>query len=260
MTKFFEYANLITTILAIGISFVSHYKVIRGMSIKQVSDRIHSAFTPSNWTFYIWILIYIFQLASNFYSIFHPNRLTHRMSVFPMLLNIFNIIWVFTFLFNIFFFSTLTLITMLGFLIQIYIALNIRFNLHLSWELVVFYYIPYSMYFGWITIASITSTFYTVVNWGEGDIPYDDEKDGFIDKKSGNEVIAAMTALYVLLIPLTFLIFYRNDYVYTAVILFCLIGLITNQNNDTLHKSIILEICLIVIGVTFSILHLFNFF
>lgn len=177
---FYEYINLIFTLGTIIINFLSQYGFINKKTISLTSNKVNTILTPSKWTFSIWIIIYIFQLAFNIYSLIYVNEITRRLNIFPVLVNISNILWVLSFSYDFYVLSTIILFAMLSFLIEIYILLEVYYSKNMFWEELIFYFIPFSIYLGWVLVATILSFVYTI------NVDYDnlyEEKNQFLNIK-----------------------------------------------------------------------------
>lgn len=158
---FYEYANITSTILVLIVYITFNFILKKNKNVlfnSMMSTK--TPFAPSNWIFSLWILIYIFQLIFNIYSLMYINHITRNLNIFPILINIANIIWIITAFYDNVFIQTMSLIFMLSFLIETYILLGINYTLSTNWILMTVYYAPFSMYLAWIfniTILSLLS-------------------------------------------------------------------------------------------------------
>ncbi len=134
-------------ILAVLLYLVQIYvNIIYGLDIAKISNSLNLAITPSSWVFSIWLVIYSFQLYmllgitdSEASKLFVP----HAFSV------LFNISWIFAFV-NMK--LGLAIIFILGLLATIaYILIDPKTKyINIAKQF-------YSLYFGWISIASFIS-------------------------------------------------------------------------------------------------------
>ena len=151
--------------------------------------------------------------------------------------SILNIVWLFLWQFEYLFFSVVVMFLLLATLILIYLRLGIGKSKVQLREKIAFH-LPFSVYLGWITIASIANVAATLVsiNW-----------DGFGISPETWAIIIAITALLIaILVVLT-----RKYVAYGLVVIWALSGIAvkqsTNQNIVTATEisAIILAITLI---------------
>jgi hypothetical protein len=127
-----------------------------GLEIAKVSNSLNLTITPSSWVFSIWLVIYSFQLYmllgisnKDIYKIFIPHALTV----------LFNIAWIFAFVNMKLGLATIFILALLASIT--YVLVNKKTE---SINIVKQFY---SLYFGWISVASfLTLTGWIVVGLG----------------------------------------------------------------------------------------------
>lgn len=157
----------------IAINFLANTLPIGGVTTGEASDALPNLFTPAGITFSIWGIIYLLLLG---YTVYQFNFLRRKRTLKQdalffntgrfFLLNAFaNIAWIFTWHYQIIWLSVLVMFVLLYSLIRISDMLN---NRCLSFSDTVFLLIPFNVYFGWITIATIANitAFLVSVDWG----------------------------------------------------------------------------------------------
>lgn len=157
----------------IAINFLANTLPIGGVTTGEASDALPNFFTPAGITFSIWGIIYLLLLG---YTVYQFNFLQRKRSLeqdalffntgrFFLLNAIANIAWIFTWHYQIIWLSVLVMFVLLYSLIRILDPLN---NRRLSFSDAVFLRIPFNVYFGWITIATIANitAFLVSVDWG----------------------------------------------------------------------------------------------
>lgn len=168
--------NKLTLKLSVAIAFVAMIVVnylaqqlpINGVTPGQVSDSMPNLFAPAGLTFSIWGLIYLLLAAFTVFQFgfgkqnAEPAWLDWVRGVF-LVSSLANIAWIFSWHYgNI----TLSLVMMLAILVSlIVISLILDRQKHTNVEKV-FYRIPFSLYFGWITVATVANVTALLVRVG----------------------------------------------------------------------------------------------
>lgn len=160
-----------TTILAgmLIVNFLANYLPLNGKGTGELSDQYESLITPAGPAFSIWGLIYIFLLGFvvKVWIVHFQNKedaIQASRKLLPLFLfnGIFNIGWLFTWHYEM---VNLSLVMMIGLLVSlIFIYLKEEELLHLLKA-------PFSVYLGWISVASIVNVSVVILhnNWVIGD-------------------------------------------------------------------------------------------
>jgi hypothetical protein len=167
--------NLIAIIVTIGVNGLANALPINGQTTGEVSDRFDVYFAPAGYVFSIWGLIYLALMAFAVYQALPAQRENphlRRIGYLFALGCVANSAWIFLWHYE---FFELTLVVMFGLLlslIAIYLRLDIgraRVSTAEKWLV----HIPFSIYLGWITVATIanvTAVLY-YLNWKGWGIP-----------------------------------------------------------------------------------------
>lgn len=161
---------IIATATTISLNVLASALPLNGLNTGEISDRFAIYFVPAGYVFSIWLLIYVGLIAYTVYQALPSQRENHSLrSIAPWYIfaSVANIVWLFLWHYEVF---TLTLVAMLALLISlimIYLRLDIgraQVPTIEKWTV----YIPFSIYLGWITVATIANTtqllFY--LGWG----------------------------------------------------------------------------------------------
>ncbi|MGV8906914.1 MAG: tryptophan-rich sensory protein [Acetobacterium sp.] len=144
---------------------------INGVGTGQVSDFYRNLFAPAGVTFSIWGLIYIllagytlyqFGLFRNEKSLLKEDAL-NKIGLYFVMSSVANGIWIFSWHYYIIPLSLLLIIVVLVLLILI---VNEIKKIELSPRDKLFVKIPFSIYFGWITVATIANATVLLVSLG----------------------------------------------------------------------------------------------
>jgi translocator protein len=236
--KILKPANIILYILTIIVnSLAGGTTLIGGRLTAVVSDSNPTLVTPAGYVFSIWGIIYILLGAFVVYQAL-PSRsnrgFTERIRWLFVLSNIINIVWIFFWQFEYLTVSVVLIFLLLATLIAIYVRLGVgKSKVGFDDRLAV--HIPFSVYLGWITVASIANVATTLVslNWdGAGISP---------------ETWAILVVAVALVITSLMLIT-RKDAAYSLVIIWALIGIAVKQSgNQTI--VMLAEISAVIVAV-----------
>lgn len=171
-TSFLKIAVVIGYIAMVGVNFLANALPIGGVTTGQASDSYANLFTPAGVTFSIWGLIYLLLLGYTLYQLVIGKRaLTQgRVEFFAtinryyLIASVANIAWIFAWHYGVIWLSVIIMLVLLISLIKIADVIHLeKFNL-LETVLV---RLPFSIYFGWITIATIANitVFFVSTNW-----------------------------------------------------------------------------------------------
>jgi len=169
---FLKFFVAVTYLGMVIINSLANILPINGVNTGQVSDSYPNLFAPSGITFSIWGLIYLLLAAYTLYQfgLFQKdkgdskNKLFKKIGTYFSITSIINMLWIFAWHYNFIFISVLLIITILFFLIKIAdILKKEKFSLKEN----LFIKTPFSIYFGWITVAVIANitTFLVSINW-----------------------------------------------------------------------------------------------
>ncbi len=134
---------------------------LNGLTTGAVSDLQPSTFTPAGYTFSIWGLIYSALLGFIVYQALPASRkrpFLPKIGLFFVASSIANIAWLFAWHYGYFTWSVLFMVSLLISLVSIYVRLGIgnhQPQLPLATRLLVHF--PFSLYLGWITVATIAN-------------------------------------------------------------------------------------------------------
>lgn len=143
---------------------------INGITTGEVSDKYSNLFAPAGYTFAIWGLIYILLAGYTVYQlgIFQKVNenyiLLNKIGVYFSISSIANVLWILSWHFDKIGYSVILMVVILLCLIQIN---RMTSNEILSPIEKLFIRLPFSIYFGWITVASIANitTYLVSIGW-----------------------------------------------------------------------------------------------
>ncbi|AXI00617.1 tryptophan-rich sensory protein [Sporosarcina sp. PTS2304] len=148
-----------TYLLMITVNALANILPINGQNTGEISDKYRNLFAPAGFTFSIWGVIYLLLAFHIVYQLglFRRNsshQLLRQVAVYFTVSSVLNALWIFCWHYDKLYLSVLIMIGMLLTLLKIN---NITTATSLSWKEKIFIRLPFSVYFGWITIATIAN-------------------------------------------------------------------------------------------------------
>jgi len=215
-----RYANIVFFVLTVIMnSLAGSTKIIGGRNTADVSNANSTLITPAGYVFAIWGVIYILLGVFVVYQALPSQKgkeYLHKISWLFILSSIVNIAWLFAWQYEYLSLSVLLIFALLVTLIAIYVRLGIgKSNAIMREKLAV--HLPFSVYLGWITVASIADVAATLVsyNW-----------NGFgINPQTWAILVVAVAIVITMLMLST-----RKDVAYSLVIIWALVGIGVNHS------------------------------
>jgi len=217
-----KWGNIVAFVLTVLVNgLAGSTTILGGKNTAQISDAYPTLITPAGYVFAIWGIIYVLLGVFVVFQALPSEKgkdYQKRIGWLFVLSSLLNIAWLFLWQFEYLGLSVVLMFLLLASLIAIYLRLNIgKSAVSLREKLAV--QTPFSVYLGWITIASIANVAVTLVsvNW-----------DGFgISQETWAILIIAVALLITLLVVAT-----RRDVAYGLVIIWALVGIAVNQSGS----------------------------
>lgn len=212
---------------------------INGLTTGEISDSFPVRFTPAGYVFSIWGVIYLGLIIYAIYQALPAQRGNARLQsvAWPFVVsNVANSAWILAWHYQQFAFSLLIMLLLFATLLHIYHHLGIgRFGAPRNEALAV--RLPFSIYLGWITVATVANTTIVLYNLGW---------------RQGAAFWASVAIIVALAIGLLVLK-RRRDIAYTAVLVWAFIGIAVGQWSAQLvawTAILAAGVLLIMIGLT----------
>jgi len=173
LTKKLAILNVIIFISTVIVNALANLIPINGITTGELSDLYPNLFVPAGITFSIWGLIYlllgiftVYQLLIAFKSKYSLNSFVGDIGIWNIVLGIGNMLWIFLWHYKYVGISVIVMIVMLLSLIVIYRKLQIGQGVSSKKERLLVH-INFSIYLGWISIATIANitAFLVDINW-----------------------------------------------------------------------------------------------
>ena len=238
LLKWLNIVAFVLTVLVNGLA--GSTTIIGGKNTAQISDANPTLITPAGYVFSIWGIIYIllgvfavFQALSSE----HGKDFQKRIGLLFVLSSLSNIVWLFLWQFEYLGLSVVLMFLLLATLILIYVRLRIgKSAVSLREKLAV--HLPFSVYLGWITIASIANVAVTLVSvsW-----------DGFgMNPETWASLIIIIALLITILVATT-----RKDVAFGLVVIWALVGISVEQSGNQ-NIVMITEASAVIVAITLA--------
>ncbi len=215
----------ITNITALGmvltVNALANLLPINGVSTGEVSDSFPSLFTPAGYVFSIWGLIYLLLGAFVVYQALPAQRDNPRLERLGYLFAwscVFNTAWLFSWHYGAFWLSQALMVGLLATLVLAYERLGVgreRFSRIEGWTVD----LPFSIYLGWITVATVANTSIFLLDLGV-------DGGGFAPLWAVFAIAAATLVGFLVLHR-------RGDLAYALVLVWAFVGIAVKQLGAT---------------------------
>jgi len=217
-----KWSNIIAFAFTVIVnSLAGSTTLIGGVQTAQISDSNPTLITPAGYVFAIWGIIYVLLGVFVIFQALPSQKekeYTKKIGWLFVLSSIINIAWLFLWQYEFLSVSVVLMFLLLATLILIYLRLGIgKSPVTLREKLAT--QVPFSVYLGWITIASIADVSVTLVsvNW-----------TGFGISLEIWAILIVIVALLIALLVVTT----RKDIAYGLVIVWALIGIAVKQSGN----------------------------
>jgi len=219
-----QVSNTVSTVLMFLINMLASVGLINNTTPGALSDKLPNLFVPSGVTFSIWGVIYVLLFLFVAYQLrglggrdVEDSAYLEKIGWFFVASNFFNIAWIFAWHYELVPLSLVFMILLFVSLLAIYLRLEIgdrRKTISLRKRL--FYQVPFSVYLGWITVATIANV--TAVLVWAGTEPYTEWA-----------VILTVVVIIVATLIATLVLWNRGDIAYGLVIVWALVGIVVKR-------------------------------
>ncbi len=232
--------NLFTFALVLAVNAMANILPINGLTTGEVSDNYINLFTPAGFTFSIWGLIYtllgifvVYQLILSFKS--QNTQFIEKIGYWFIISNLLNSLWIYTWHNLMISINLVIMLLLLISLIMVYQKLNIG-NSKNNTKVKFLVHIPFSIYLGWISVATIAnfSAFFVSFNW-----------NGF----GLSDTFWTVLVLIVAILLGGIFAVKNKDIFYTLVIIWAFIGILSKRLSVEVSYPIIIAVVSIGIGL-----------
>lgn len=154
-------------VITIAINVLANALPLNGLNTGAISDSFKIFFVPAGYVFAIWGIIYLGLIGFAVYQ-FLPaqanNPRLRKIGYLPVLAGMFNIAWIFLWHYQVFDFTLVAMLGLLGSLIAIYLNLKVN-QVRVGRAERMLVNLPHSIYLGWISVATIANVTQTLYYW-----------------------------------------------------------------------------------------------
>lgn len=215
---------------------------INGKTTAQISEEYPNLFAPAGFTFLIWPVIYLSLLAFVIYQLWlafsnkHPEalvRLMQKMKDWFLISAVANACWLFAWHYHLIPVS----MVIMGMLLISLVVIQLNFGIGTTPATLpekIFIHFPFSLYLGWIAIATIANMTTLLVYTG-----WEGNMHTWTIAMIGASTLASMAMILL-----------RNNIVYALVSVWAFYGILVKRKAaDVLDENAIVHSCIIAIGI-----------
>jgi benzodiazapine receptor len=214
-------ANLLAYIFMIVVNSLANIVRFNGLTTGGISDAFPNYFVPAGYVFSIWGVIYVFTGIFAVYQMLPANRdAAFQKAIGPWFLigSIANGVWIFLWHWYLIPVSLIAMLILLASLLMIYLRSNIgKANAEVSRKIRIATQVPFSLYLGWITVATIANVAAVLVY--SAAVPGLDAA-----AVTWTVLILAVVALITILMQ-----WFRKDVVFALVVVWAVAGILNKQ-------------------------------
>ena len=243
MKRFLPVTNSVATVIALIVNVLASALPLNGKNTGAISDQFKVYFVPAGYVFAIWGVIYIGWIAFSIYQALPAQRDNARLQRIGWLYAVsavLNASWLFAWHYELFPLSVVVMLGLLMTLIAIYLRLNngrVPVSTLEKWCV----NIPFSVYLGWISVATIANI---------ADLLYYWRWDGWgIAPEMWAVIMLAVATTLALVMTLT-----RGDVAFLIVLVWSFIGIAFKQVAtpwvaNTAWAMVVLVVLMIPLGI-----------
>ena len=234
-----QLVNVVAVVIVLAVNTLANILPLNGQTTGEISHRFQVYFVPAGYVFSIWGLIYLGLVAFAIYQALPAqgaNPSLQRIGYWFAVSCLANSVWIFLWHYEVFVATIAVMLLLLASLIVIYLRAGIGrtpASAAVKWLV----HIPFSLYLGWITVATIAnaSAVLAFLRW-----------DGFgISAVVWAIVMLVLAAAVTSVVALT-----RRDVAYVLVIAWALVGIAVK---DAATPTIAVAAALATVVVTLAL-------
>jgi hypothetical protein len=222
---YLQVINILFFVATVAINALAGSTTFLGGKLSsEISDLYPTLITPAGFTFSIWGIIYTLLLVFIVFQMLPRNKdqlFLRQISILFALSGILNIFWLFLWHYEFISLSVILMLGLLATLVAIYLRLDVgRASVPVRERM--FVHVPFSVYLGWITVATIANVAValTATGWDGGGV----------QPVLWAALVIAVAVFIALLAVVT-----RKDVAFSLVITWALAGIMSKQiGNQTI--------------------------
>lgn len=235
--------NLLAFVATVVVNALAVILPLNGKSTGELSDAYPNLFVPAGLTFSIWSVIYLLLGIYAVYQVVKHKPYVDRIGWLFVLSSVANMAWIFTWHYQLVGLSFLVMLAILGSLIAIYLRLFVGRSTGSAAEKWMVH-LTFSVYLGWITVATVANATALLVHLGWG-------RFGLGETAWTIVAICAATVISLLML------LRRADIFHALVVLWAFLGIILKRSavgGDEAQPIIVCAaVCMAILAVVGAI-------
>ena len=210
-----QIANVVAVAVTLLVNLLANLLPFGGNTTGELAGRYPVDIQPAGYAFSIWSVIYVGLVAFAIYQALPSQRANpslRRLGYLPAPTAVFNSAWLFLWHYEQIGLSLIAMLALLGTLVASYWRLHSG-GVQPSWAAVLTVLVPFSLYTGWITVASLVNVAVFLFDY--------DPDTWLAYRHVGNALLLGGAALAALLVGL-----YRADVAYAAALVWAAVAII----------------------------------
>ncbi len=240
---FISFLNLIGFLAVIVSNTLAVLLPLNNNTTQALSDKYANLFVPAGLTFSIWGVIYIllgiytvYQMVIAFKPASPKRDILDRIGIWFFISCIFNTGWIFAWHYEVMWLSLVIMLLLLASLLVIYLRLGTGRREDVSNVEKGLVHLNFSIYLGWITVATIANVTAFLVKYGWNRFG--------LDEQFWTVVVIAVGILITL-----GMIFIRNDIFHSLVVIWAFAGILIKRLADPATPALLI-ITITIAGIT----------
>jgi hypothetical protein len=136
---------------------------LNGQTTAEISDRYDTLFAPIGYTFAIWGVIYLLLGVYSVYQLVRDNAVIRAITPWFTASSLLNGIWIVAWHYEILWLALVIIVSLLWTLIVINKSTTLQ---RVAWSTTLALRLPFSVYFGWVTVATVANASAVLVQQG----------------------------------------------------------------------------------------------
>jgi benzodiazapine receptor len=217
-----RYGNILAYLVVVIVNSIAGAIGINGRQTGAISDKYATLIAPAGYVFSIWGVIYLLLLG---YVVFQysvkrkDSPFQAKIGYLFIVSCIVNIFWLLLWHYEMIAASVILMLVLFASLLLIYIRLGVGVE-KIERNEWLFVHLPFSVYLGWITVATIANVAAALVSLGQTEL--------ILGTANWTILVIAVAVLITVMVLWT-----RRDIAYAAVLIWALIGVYVKQSGMT---------------------------
>jgi hypothetical protein len=136
---------------------------LNNQTTAEISDRYDTLFAPIGYTFAIWGVIYLLLGVYSVYQLIRPNTVIDAITPWFIASSLLNGVWIVAWHYEVIW---LSLVLIVSLLITLIVINKDTTRGRSPWSTSLAIRLPFSVYFGWVTVATVANASALLVQWG----------------------------------------------------------------------------------------------